>query len=378
MLAKSGIGFILGDNQQAVDKITSVAISTGIEPRWIKVHNSVKHIQQLRQACPNSRLMLRLTATEWRFQGYISQLEAGYAPDPNQSAADYWTATKAILGTDIPKQLLWIEPCPPGFSSWSHSAWLNTYFLAIMRLMEADGFHAYICNFYTGTPHTRSDGTDGWTPFMPAIQYATSHGHVIGAHAYWQLPDTAMVDPGNWTAYRPLRVINDYQFPSGMIWVPSEYGFDGPGGYRNHGISGDSYYDAIVRADQTFRNAIYPLGVRVDGFTLYILQAWGSEWDSFLFWEIFDRLLAYIVSQGADTGTPPPPPPPSPTIKAVQVVINGVNQRSGPGSTYNLLGFIAVSSPRARLIVDAPAVNNYYKVHGQDFWIYAPNTAEVV
>lgn len=376
-LAKSGIGFILGDNQQATDKICAVAINTGVEVRWVKIHNSIKHIKQIRQACPNTKIIGRLTAPEGVFNSFIHTLESGGYISPQDAATQYYGLMKAIIG-DAPNSKVWWEVCPPGFASWALSNWLNDYFIAIMKLLEADGRRGVICNWYTGTPRTRSDGVDGWTPFMPAINWAAGHGHIIGAQAYWELPDVAMQDTGNWTAYRPLRVFQDYQFPSGTVWVPSEFGFDGPGGYRDHNISGDAYYDALVRADNKFRTATYPINVKVDGFTIFVLQAWGTGWEGFLFWEIFDRLLNYIISQGVETGTqPPPPPPPSDEIWIVKVV-STVNQRSGPSANHTWLGAIGVSTPPTILKVHSNLVNGYHEVVGQGWWVYSDSGRNLV
>lgn len=77
-------------------------------------------------------------------------------------------------------------------------------------------------------------------------------------------------------------------------------------------------------------------------------------------------------------GTAPPPPPPPPNEVWTVKIVSWVNQRSGPGSSYDKVGSIQVANPPTVLKVYSNKVNDYHEVVGQGTWIFSNNGGNVV
>lgn len=288
-----------------------------------------------------------------------------YAPLFNAFPKGYWAYYRNEIG------------------DWSKFGLYVDEMIAWMELLAERGLKAAVGCFSVGTPDYPIWASADMARLLAAI---LKYGAVLLIHEYGLNCDVmGGVSPtthdGDWfLRYRKVWTWNNFamKYPNLRI-VLGELGLDGDyktgsgGAWKTCGLSPEAYFKQLVVADTEI--------MRDNGGNRpLVLGAAIFQWSDSSHWRPFDiaqlapMVLSRIKATRGDAPLPPPPtpppppPPPAPSGTRRGKVIKSSNQRVTPDMTTAPIGVVEPSMAIFKFAT--PAVNGYYQVVGQDFWLW--------
>lgn len=336
-----------------------------LNPAWIRIHQpTAVAIYHAQRAAPNAKIMLR----SWDIDDHNGDRKREMYESPANAARKHlrmWRGKLDNLKAELQR------------NGWTHdeSKWylglVNEpdpayvpqaveYSLVAMDLARGRYRLGVVCSS-VGTFSKPSENDHGWTQFIPLEQPINAGGHILIAHEYWQPEGPSFGEDAGNLAWRH-RII--------PLNVPILIGESGANGfiYGRHSANDDSGWQKTVKDPAKYaaqvKEYIEGCDQRVRGVCLYMTDFHSDQWWSFDTLPAHEQLLAVkdtkpqVASPFAPSAKHDPtylpsvpgtgkPQPTAPQVAptAVVAVVAGANIRTGPGTSFDILGAVPSATP---------------------------------
>jgi len=300
-----------------------------LDPAWVNIHQpSARAIQQVQDAAPNARIMLR----SWDIDDHDGDRKREMYADPRGAARKHlemWRAKWDELVTEMHRNgwraetdrwyiSLVNEPDP------AYVPQVVEYSAEAMFIVRGTLIRLGLVASSVGTFAKPSEGDYGWTQFIPLEKPINDGGHILIAHEYWQPEGPSFGEDGGNLAWRhhsiPLDVPILIRESGANGYIYGRYSENDDSGWQKTVKDEHGNPDPYKYAEQV-KEFIEGCDTRVKGVLLYMLDFHDDQWWSFNTQPAMHQLLAIKDAR---------PRKPSPFAKPVETHLPAISNGNPP------------------------------------------------
>lgn len=265
-----------------------------LDPAWVNIHQpSARAIQQVQDAAPNARIMLR----SWDIDDKDGERKREMYADPKGAARKHlemWKRKWDELVTEMHRNG-WVADESRWYISLVNEpnpAFVRQvveYSAEAMLIVRGTLIRLGLVASSVGTFKKPSEGDDGWTQFIPLEKQINDGGHILLAHEYWQPEGPSFGEDGGNLAWRhhiiPLDVPILIRESGANGYIYGRYSKEDDSGWQKT-VKDPNVYAAQVK------EYIEGCDTRVKGVLLYMLDFHDEQWWSFNTQPAMEQLLS--------------------------------------------------------------------------------------